>query len=237
MTKIMFWAGLAAATLMVMWLLLASTTTPDANPTPAEQTTLIEVLATNPWLIGTTDDAFSYAGEHATVVIGEAKLRMESTAHAGVLEIILQPSEVLLARLELSSNLVQNSVTLQMQPQEAVEIWSDILVNKGQAVGETRLPTTHASYASRGKVRLIIDEQEHPTTWVGFWFIGDALRQDDGSIRNQGLVFSPLLRDPSIFSDPTRRELTLLVYETSDMEAVVLHLVFPNTQLSGIMSP
>ena len=52
------------------------------------------------------------------------------------------------------------------------------------------------------------------------------------SIRDQGLVFSPLLRDQSVFSDPDRTEITLLIYAAPESDVVILHLVFPDVRVS-----
>jgi len=62
----------------------------------------------------------------------------------------------------------------------------------------------------------------------GVWSLADALRKDDGSIRQQGLTFSPLLRDKTGFSDPSRLEFTLLLYDDTrgGISPVLLHLVF-----------
>jgi len=109
-------------------------------------------------------------------------------------------------------------------------VWIGRVIHGNTDVGDSRLPVTHAHFAGSGSFELLVDGNKQPTEWVGFWSIGDALRQPDGSIRNQGLVFSPLLRDQSVFSDPNRTEITLLVYKSPDSNAVVLHLVFPDVR-------
>jgi len=226
LSKIFLWAGFAVAVLAAAWLLITPRFVSDGD------TPIIQINATNPWLIGDKDDAFSYAGKSAVIIQGEAAVRIDPTADTGTVEFILQPGANLDSRLD--GEIAETSVALRLQLQNADSFWTDLAINKGSNVGDARLPMTHALYASSGRVELVIDGHDRPTTWTGFWFIGDALRQIDGSVRNQGLVFSPLLRDPSIFSDPSRRELTLLVYESSDSNIVVLHLVFPNVQLLEI---
>ena len=190
MSKIFFWSSVAVVVLAAAWFLMPLVFNEGA--------TEIRISATNPWLIGDQDDAFSYAGENVIIVKGEAAVWMRLPAEVGVVEFILQPDANLTSRL--GGEVAERSVALRLQLQDADAIWTDLTINKGSDVGDARLPLTHAVYAGSGTIELVVDGLERPTTWTGFWFIGDALRQIDGSIRNQGLVFSPLLRDPSIFS-------------------------------------
>ena len=129
---------------------------------------------------------------------------------------------------ELSS---ESSITLRLDRANAV--WTDRAIHGDTGLGDSRLPVTRAHFAGSGVFELLVDGNKQSTEWVGFWLIGDALRQPDGSIRNQGLVFSPLLRDQSVFSDPSRTEITLLIYEGPESDTVILHLVFPDVRVSG----
>jgi len=106
-------------------------------------------------------------------------------------------------------------------------------IHGDSAIGDSRLPETYVLYAGFGRFELLIDGKRQPTAWQGLWSIGDTLRQPDGSIRDRGLVFSPLLRDQSGFSDPDRTELTLLIYDAPESDTVILHLVFPDVRASG----
>jgi len=80
---------------------------------------------------------------------------------------------------------------------------------------------------------------EAAATYVsGFWAVAGALRREDGSIGQQGLVFSPLLREKTGFADPSREELTLLLYgeEAGDAAGesgppVLLHVVFGSVSI------
>jgi len=71
----------------------------------------------------------------------------------------------------------------------------------------------------------------------GEWALIQALRKNDGAIRQSGLVYSPLLRDKRGFADPEASEFLLLLHsdaEDSDnvpSYAVALHLVFANVTI------
>lgn len=227
MTKNNVWIVLAAVALAfaAAWVFL----TPSPTTDPIET---IQFRAQDPWIVGDTDDAFAYAGEGVRTIQGTATLRIDPETTAGMLEFTLQPDEALAALLEGDAS-PESSILLLMQLDRSDAVWTDRAINRGTDIGDSRLPRTHATYAGSGSFEWLLDGTTQPTTWVGFWSIGDALRQPDGSIRNQGLVFSPLLRDQSVFSDPNRTELTLLIYDAPGSDVVILHLVFPDVQASG----
>ena len=96
-------------------------------------------------------------------------------------------------------------------------------INADTGLGEVRLPETYAYLAGEGDFTVNSRIWGADREVRGFWSLAHALRKEDGSIRNQGLVYSPLLRDKTVFSDPTRLEFTLLLYEGDE---VLLDLVF-----------
>ena len=217
MTNNTFWIVLAAVALAGAWIFLTPTPTPDPIET-------IDYEAHDPWIIGNSDDAFSYAGDVVRTVQGTAMLRIDSATAAGVMEFSLLPDASLTPFLEGLSS--ESSITLRVGLTNAV--WTDLAIYGDTGIGDSRLPMTYAHFAGSGSFELLVDGNKQPAEWHGFWSIGDALRQPDGSIRNQGLLFSPLLRDQSVFSDPTRTEITLLVYNAPESDIVILHLVFPD---------
>ena len=180
--------------------------------------------ARNPRIIGSVEDAFDYAGENVHDIDGTATLRMNDNPVKGMIEIDLLLDGALLPWLLADSS--EHSVVLRMRLEHADKNMRDASVHGDGEDGESRLPEIHALYAGFGSFEILIDGKRQPIRWQGFWSIGAAVRQSDGSIRDQGLVFSPLLRDRSGFSDPERLELTVLIYESSESENVVLHLVF-----------
>jgi len=209
----LFWVGLVAIGLAAAWVLLVLL--------PSSRDVRYE--ARNPWAVGNTEDAFAYAGEGVVAIQGTANLQLDPSSAKGTLEFDLLPDDALTALI--GDEMPERSIVLHMHTDS---VWSDQTIHGHSEVGDSRLPETHVLYAGSGRFELLLDGMRQPTSWQGFWSIGDALRQSDGSIRDQGLVFSPLLRDQSGFSDPNRLELTLLVYDSPDSDTVVLHLVFPD---------
>ena len=224
MTNNTFWIVLAAVALALAGAWIVLTPTPTLDPIET-----IKFEAHDPWIIGNTDDAFAYAGEGVRTVQGTATLQIDPTTATGMIEFSLQPDAALTSLLgELSP---ESSITLKLDRADAV--WTDHAIHGDTDLGDSRLPVTHAHFAGSGNFELFVDGNRQPTEWHGFWSIGDALRQPDGSIRNQGLVFSPLLRDQSVFSDPSRTEIALLIYKAPESDTVILHLVFPDVRVSG----
>ncbi|MFC2078980.1 hypothetical protein ACFLSZ_03270 [Candidatus Bipolaricaulota bacterium] len=218
MTRNLFWLGLAAAALVAAWLL--AVIVPFFGN--------VRFDGEDPWAVGSIEDPFAYAGEGVRTIEGTAALRIDPNSTNGILEIELLPDEAL--AVVLAGQLPERSVVLRLQLRNATTLWADRSIHGDSGIGDSRLPAIHALHAGSGKFVLLIDGKRQPTEQPGYWSLGDSVRQSDGSIRDQGLVFSPLLRDQSGFSDPARKELTLLIYESQDSDAVVLHLVFPDVR-------
>ncbi|MFC2106233.1 hypothetical protein ACFLS0_05750 [Candidatus Bipolaricaulota bacterium] len=216
MTRGLLWIGVAVAVLAAAWLVL--TLVPFSSDVRFE--------AETPRVIGNSEDAFAYAGEGVHTIEGTATLRIDPDTLDGILEFDLSPDEALTALLD--DEIPERSIMLRLRLAGADAVWTDRTIHGDSAIGDSRLPETTILYAGSGRFELRIDGVRQPPGWQGFWSIGNALRQPDGSIRDQGLVFSPLLRDQSGFSDPDRTELTLLIYDSPVSDAVVLHLVFPD---------
>jgi len=214
LTRNLFWIGVAAVALAAAWLVIV----------PIFRDVRFE--AENPWAIGNSEDAFAYAGEGVQTIEGTATLRIDPDMNSGILEVTLSPDEALAALLDGASP--EHSVMLRMRIKRADNVWMDSAIHGDTGSGDSRLPETNVLYAGSGSVELLIDGVRQLTAWPGFWSVGDALRQPDGSIRDQGLVFSPLLRDQSGFSDPDQMEFTLLIYDALESDTVILHLVFPD---------
>ncbi|MCK5247539.1 hypothetical protein KAR02_11595 [Candidatus Bipolaricaulota bacterium] len=214
----LFWMGLVAVGFAAAWFLLVFISFSGDIRYEAEE----------PWAVGTAEDAFAYAGEGVRIIQGTAALRIDPNTSRGILEFDLLPNEALTALLD--GGTPKRSIVLRMRLKQADAVWTSRIIHGDSAIGDSRLPETYVLYAGSGRFEILIDGVRQSTAWHGFWSIGNALRQLDGSIRDQGLVFSPLLRDQSGFSDPDRTELTLLIYDSPDSDAVVLHLVFPDVR-------
>ena len=111
------------------------------------------------------------------------------------------------------------------------------MINGDIAGGDPNLPQTHALLAGKGAFDVYVDGKLTYENLQGEWSLADAVRQSDGSIRQSGLVYSPLLRDKAGFSDPERTEFTLLLHSGESDEnnkppySVVLHIVFSDVTI------
>jgi len=105
-------------------------------------------------------------------------------------------------------------------------LWVDAVIHGSTGRGDRRLPPTAARFAGWSRFDVLADGKILHSGVKGFWSVADALRRSDGSIGQRGLVFSPLLRDQSGFSDPSRLECTILLYQDEQAEGVLAHFVF-----------
>jgi len=182
--------------------------------------------------IGRSEDSFVYAGgDGVRAVDGGARVQWSAAGGAGSVRATVQgPAArgLLLGEREAVGELVLVSV---LGPE--TDVRTGALVHGGTGFGEPRLPETDAVLAGRSRFDVLLNNEVLYRDLPGFWSVAQALRKDDGSIRNQGLVFNPLLRDRTIFADPDRLELTVLVYTGEDL-AVLGHAVFRDV---GVVPP
>jgi hypothetical protein len=184
-----------------------------------------EIHAESPHVVGDSIDPFVYAGgELVRPAVGSAVVRLTGTG--GTVRLSLEspePSPPLSLR---DGSVVGRSWELSSRVGRSADVWFETHINGDTGLGERRLPETVALLAGECRFDLAVDGNRRLTGLSGFWSVADALRRDDGSIRQQGLVFSPLLRDKTGFSDPDRLELTLLLYDDGPGSNVLTHLVF-----------
>ena len=179
-----------------------------------------EIEAENPLIIGTPEDPFAYAGgdsvESATgsARIAQAPGEETPTLHAS----ISLPDGVGWPWDESSPGETETGAerTLRLSNYAHIEHWDDVAIHGESGLGDPRLPETYARLAGRGTLSLGTQGRTEIEDLRVFWTMAQAIRQQDGGIRQQGLTFSPLLRDKRGFSDPNRWELTILVYATAD---------------------
>ncbi len=213
--RALFWLAVGAAAVIVGWLLVAPLVFPSGW----------QIAGDSPWVVGDSIDPFVYAGgELVRPVKGSAVVRL--AASGGTVRLSIESPEPSPPLSMRDGSVVGRSWELSSRVGRPADVWLETPVNGDTGLGERRLPETVALLAGESRFDLTVDRDRRLTGLSGFWSIADALRQDDGSVRQQGLVFSPLLRDKTGFSDPDRLELTLLLYEDGPGSNVLIHLVF-----------
>ena len=224
----MLWLAIGAAVIVAGWLLLAP------HVLPVEW----QIGAESPRIVGDSIDPFVYAGGNLIrAVAGSATVRLAGTEPNGTVRLSIESPEPALPLSLRDGSIVGRSLDLVSSVDASAEVWTETPFHGDSGIGDARLPETTALIAARSGFDLIADGNRRLSDLTGVWSIAHALRQDDGSIRQQGLVFSPLLRDKTGFSDPERLEMTLLLYEDGPGSNVLLHLVFSNVvieRLAGV---
>jgi hypothetical protein len=217
----LLWLAVGVAVVVAGWLLIA----PRVSPVEWR------ITVGSPRLIGDSRDPFAYAGgDRVRPVTGSGSLRIAVGGRA-TLRLSTESPEPHAPLSLRDGAIVGRNWDLVSDGGGSSEVWSETPFHGDSGIGDARLPETKALIAGQGRFDLTVDENRRLADLTGVWSIAHALRQDDGSIRQQGLVFSPLLRDKSGFSDPERLELTLLLYEDGPGGNVLLHLVFSDVDI------
>jgi len=193
-----------------------------------------DVAGAEPIVIGAAGDPFSYAGTHARALDGRAELRITPDG-AGILDVRLQiaPGDPPIALLATGRR-IERRIELHSALGPGVLLSRDIVLFGDTGIGRSPLPQTRAVLYAESRFQLTVDGERADGEWVGEWAIADALRRADGSIRQQGLVFSPLLRDKTGFSNPARSEWTLILRAPAGgatAAPVDLHVVFRTVEI------
>jgi len=214
--RALFWLAVGAA-VVVGWLLVA----------PLVFQSGWQIAGESPRVVGDSVDPFVYAGgELVRPVVGTAAVRLTATGTGGTVRLSIESPEPSPPLFMRDGSVVGRSWELSSRVDRSADVWFETCINGDTGLGERRLPETAALLAGESQFDLTVDGNRRLTGLSGFWSVADALRHDDGSIRQQGLVFSPLLRDKTGFSDPDRIELTLLLYEDDPGSNVLIQLVF-----------
>jgi len=215
--KPLFWLAVGLAAIVVGWLLIAPDPAPDAW----------RIDANPPRIVGDAADPFAYAGGDALrTVSGSATIRLAKGGSDGTVRLSAEVAEADPSLSLRDGAIVGRSWALVFPIDEAATVWIDTSIHGDTGIGDRRLPETTARLAGAGPFELTIDQDRRVIGQRGFWSVADAVRQEDGSIRQQGLLFSPLLRDKTRFSDPSHLELTVLLYEDGSNSDVLVHLLF-----------
>ncbi len=198
------------AALIAGALLLAAMFTPSPPPGSGWR-----ITANHPVVVGGYGDNFQYSGKDVRPVGGDVALVFDPKTHTGTIVGTVSTTAASGALWIAAATKLTGRITLsaRITPADRVVTNADIYGDTG--FGGPNLPTTHALIAGAGTFDLYVNGKLVYTGLRGEWSVADAVRKPDGSIRQSGLVYSPLLRDKTGFSDPHRREFTLIVHSTA----------------------
>jgi hypothetical protein len=217
--RVVLFVMLAALAVVGGWLVYTTSIGSPGIPGVSSGSVVWDVSASNPMLIGSEADRFAYAGGAAVQTASGTARVLLTASGTGSIEITLHARAG--AFVPVAAPEAQD---LRLTAKLDGTPWQDVDVNGNTGNGDARLPTTHATLGGTAQ----FDTGGGGAPLPGIWILADAVRRADGSIRQNGLVFSPLLRDKKGFSDPSRTEWTVLLYgQTSDTEIpVLLQIVF-----------
>jgi len=219
------WIALAVGLgLVAMWLLSSDDSVSDPVVQP-----MWEIEATDPAVIGGPGDRFVYTGGDRIVPVdGRLSLKVEPDGR-GDLTIDLESPIGIAHGTQTASHVVLRAAF------DAADLIIDGSIGGDTGLGEPRLPETRAQLAGSASFDVRLDDRAPIGPVVGFWSVAAAIRKEDGGIRQQGLVYSPLLREKTGFSDPDRLEATIVLYDagTADEPPVALHVVFRVVDVVG----
>ena len=199
-------------------------------PPPPSEESLPEWLiqAESPAVFGGGDAAYGYAGSPVYDATGEMRIAW-TPSRGGTVDFRIELGEEIGTFTRPSA--VYGSASLDTESPVFVE--QSVL--GGTGLGLIPLPVTHALLAGEARFEIVATSESgagDPESIPGWWMVADALRRNDGAIRQSGLIYSPLLRDQSGFSDASRTEATLIL---GDAEQPFLQVVF--TQVRVVQSP
>jgi hypothetical protein len=197
-----------------------------------------EVLIDDPVLVGGPEDLFVYAGGPSVrPIAGDGEILVSKNGASSAVCITLDVRAA--DNLILTGEPFVGQLVLRSRIDDNASVWANVRIHGETDRGDDRLPETHALIAAASPFEIRPGDRRATQRLDGRWLIGHALRRTDGSIRKQGLVYSPLLRDKASFSDPQRLEFTLLLYDGDNDP--LLHLVFRGIHVvqspSSITSP
>ena len=223
--RILILIGVVAAIVGFIFLL------PGKSPTLPVVGSDWVVHAGSPEVIGGYGDNLCYDGKGVQTVSGTLDLEIsgedtwsiEASIYTGM---PLHPS---------SSDEIAGTIRIFARSDASSQLRENVDINGD--IDDSNLPQTHALVAGEGVFDVYADGKPVYKGMRGEWSLADAVRRGDGSIRQSGLLYSPLLRDKTGFSDPDRVEFTLLLHsdvpDTGNKPpySAVLHLVFSDVTI------
>jgi len=215
-----FWALLAAVGLAIAtWVLL--------YVPPPEARADWHVIVSSAVLLGTPDDPHSYEGVVVTDTPGSGVLVVDN----GSITLTVSVEIGSTAWLSILADTQSAPHRVEIELVETLVVWPHGPVYGDTAFGGSELPTTTAFLGGEGTFR-VSDPTAHAMLSVpGTWSLAYAVRRSDGSIRQQGLYYSPLLRDKSGFSDTARLEFTLILDLPYNKDDARFTLVFRTLEI------
>ena len=218
--RLLIIAAAAAGAVLLGWILLQ-------GPSPEW-----EISADAPLVVGSPLDPFSYDGTHVLPADGELALAVDVPTASGRLQARLRatgpaPLRSLVGELEGTEILIQAT--------ELEGRWIDLPVHGDTGRGGPELPETAASIAGTGRFTVSLDGTPAATPLAGRFSVAAAVRREDGSIGQGGLIYSPLLRDKTGFASADRLEATLVLtaLDGRGQETVVWHIVFTRVTIGA----
>ena len=218
--KILLFIGVIA---LVGWFLLG--TGEDEGPTWV-------VHADQPLIIGGYGDNYAYTGDGVRPLKGSLDLRLNLPQGEGRLMVSLETTEESGSLQISSSEELSGAFRLVSRIDRSDRVEEGIPIYGDTGNGGPELPRTLAILAGWSRFDLYVNDKIRYSNLSGEWAAAWALRRDDGAIRQSGLVYSPLLRNKTGFSDPEKIEFTLILHsdvpdpENDPPYALALHLVF-----------
>ncbi len=194
------------------------------------------IHAQAPSAIGGYGDNMCYDGHNVRPINGTLMLRIASDG-TGTLDLSVTTTDKSGPLRISASDEISGTITISAHLDNTSHINQAVKIHGDTKNGGPSLPQTFALITGEGAFDLYVNGALHYRGLRGEWSVADAVRKNDGSIRQSGLVYSPLLRDKTGFSDPTHQEFTLLIHsETADAGNkpaydLVLQLVFSDVTI------
>ncbi len=186
------------------------------------------IQAEAPTIFGGGEAAYGYGGSEAYPASGGMEISW-TPGRGGTIDFRIELDEDV--RTFLGSTTLRGSASLDAES----PVFEERMVLGGTGLGSAPLPPTRACLAGTAlfEITAAVEDRENELASIhGWWMVADALRRSDGAVRQSGLIYSPLLRDQSGFSDATRTEATLIL---GDAERPLLQVVFSEVRV--VQSP
>jgi hypothetical protein len=197
------------------------------------------IHAENPHIIGGYGDNFSYDGKEVRPLEGTLDLRLDAAGNRGTVTLALHTTDTSGPLRVSSERALAGNITLVSQIDETAPIETDVPLFGETGNGGPELPRTFATLTGQSPFDLYVDDRLVYSGLNGHWAVIQALRRNDGAIRQSGLIYSPLLRDKTGFADPKRNEFLLLLRsdapdpDNSPPSTIALHLVFSQVEIQN----
>jgi len=165
------------------------------------------VAVSDALLIGTPDNPTAYEGTETENVSGSGSVVIQNghPSLSASVDVVSTAWLVLLGVVQSAPQRLTVELLATTTEWPAGSIYGDT------TYGGNVLPTTTALLGGEGVFEIYGPAAPSSVVVSGTWSLAHAVRRSDGSVRQQGLYYSPLLRDKTGFSDSTRLEFTLML--------------------------